>query len=92
MPERLQCLGKPVRLAPSEVELGRKVQLLDDELSIYLVAHLKHCLFCLFAKHGFACYLEENDLEKYLEQPADCHFGFCKTVLACPHTTLWYRG
>lgn len=61
---RRQCLGKPVGLAPSEVELGRKVQLLDDELSIYLVAHLKHCLFGLFAKHDFTRYLEENDLER----------------------------
>lgn len=48
-------VGKLARHAPSEVELGRKDQLLKD-LLIYLVVHLQPCLFCLFAKHDFTCH------------------------------------
>lgn len=57
----------------------------------YMVIYLKHCLYCLFAKHDFnllpgtKC---PGEIAKTLglchEQPADCHVGFCKISLACP--------
>lgn len=56
--------GSRLPHAPSEVELGRENQLWKD-LLISLVVQLKHCLFCLFAKHDFTRYPERNS---YLEK------------------------
>lgn len=43
----------------SEVDYGRKDQLLDTDLLIHLVIYLMHYSYGLFAKHGFICYLEQ---------------------------------
>lgn len=30
------------------------------------MAFLEHCMYCVSAKHGFTCYLEQSDLEEKL--------------------------
>lgn len=56
-----------------------------------MVIYLKHCLYCLFAKHDFNLLPGTKwpgEIAKTLglcrEQPADCHVGVCKISLACP--------
>lgn len=60
--------SKPASAAPSEVELGRKDELLYRDFLVYLLISLKPCLYCLFAQHDFSCYPEQNDLEKQLRR------------------------
>jgi hypothetical protein len=57
-----------IKRTTAEVEQGRKDKLLDINLLTYLVICLKHCLYCLFAKHDLTCYLEQSDLGKQLKK------------------------
>lgn len=67
---------------------------LDIDILTYLVICLNHCLYCLFAKHDFTSYVEQKDLEKYLNKgsvPLTCWLTvhFCKISLAClPHLVV----
>lgn len=80
--------GEEEGMRLNEVE---KDQLVDTDILTYLVICLNHCLYCLFAKHDFTSYVEQNDLEKYLNKgsvPLSCWLPmhFCKISFAClPH-------
>lgn len=67
-PHGHQATASLLQHAPSEVELGRKDELLYRDFLVYLLISLKPCLYCLFAQHDFSCYLEQNDLEKQLRR------------------------